>query len=97
VQASGVQWSFNISLQNIYTVLQKPPAYQSCGIFRRPQGAMTCEGACPFTGYGAHSALKGDGGTGSFCLLIPRPKNIILSLITFTEKSVLKIGFVLSI
>jgi hypothetical protein len=33
---------------------------------------MTCETAHPFAGCRAHSALVGDGGTGSFCLLIPQ-------------------------
>jgi hypothetical protein len=34
--------------------------------FEASPGAVTCETACPFTGCRAHSALMGDGGTGSF-------------------------------
>jgi hypothetical protein len=33
---------------------------------------MTFEAACPFTGYGAHSAFMEDMGAGLFCLLIPQ-------------------------
>jgi hypothetical protein len=69
VQESGVEWSQHLC-RNIYIVLQKPPAYQPFGILRHPQGAITCETIQPFTGCGAHSALMGTGGTGSFCLLI---------------------------
>jgi hypothetical protein len=58
--------------RNIYTTLQNLPAYQPCGILRHPQGAMTCETVHPSTGCGAHSALTGDGGIGSSCLLIPQ-------------------------
>jgi hypothetical protein len=49
-----------------------PPVYLPCGILRHPPEAMTCEASCPFTGYGAHSVLMGDGSTGLFCLLIPQ-------------------------
>jgi hypothetical protein len=58
--------------RSMYTVLQKSPACQPCDILRHPQGAITCETIHPFTGCGAHSALMEDGGTGSFCLLIPQ-------------------------
>jgi hypothetical protein len=37
---------------------------------------MTCEATCPFTGYKAHRALMGDGGSGSFCLLIPQAQQV---------------------
>jgi hypothetical protein len=59
----------------IHTVLWKPLAYQPCGILRHLQGAITCETICPFTGCGAHRALTGDGGTGSFCFLIPQTQH----------------------
>jgi hypothetical protein len=70
VQESGVDWSLNISLQECIHSSVKACAYQPCGILRHPQGAITCETTCPFTGCRAHSALMGDGGTGHFCLLI---------------------------
>jgi hypothetical protein len=65
----------------MYTVLWKLPSFQSCGILRHPQRAISCEAACPFTEYGAHSALMGDEGTGSFYLLILQIQHYLISII----------------
>jgi hypothetical protein len=48
---------------------------------RHPHGAMMCETACIFTGYRAHSALMGDGGTGSFLSSDPPDPTEIFVLI----------------
>jgi hypothetical protein len=61
-----VEWSLNIALQEHIHSPVKASSYRPCVILRHPQGAITCETACPLTGCRAHSALVGDGATGSF-------------------------------
>jgi hypothetical protein len=76
VQESGVEWSLNMSLhEHIHSSSKKPPGYQPGGISRHPQGAMTCDATCPFTGYWAKSALMGDGGTGLFLSSDPQTQH----------------------
>jgi hypothetical protein len=73
MQESGVEWSLNTYVQEHIHSSVKASCLSVLWLFEASPGAMTCEATCPFIGYGAHSALMGDGGMSSFCLLIPRP------------------------
>jgi hypothetical protein len=70
-----VEWSFDRSLQE-HIQFWESLLFQPCDILRHPQGAMTCETACPFTGCGAHSAVMGDEALAHFYLLIPQTQQV---------------------
>jgi hypothetical protein len=71
---SGVEWSFNISLQeHIHS-----PAKASCLLvlwhFEASPGGH--EATCPFTGCRAHSALRGDGALAHFVFWTPQAQQV---------------------
>jgi hypothetical protein len=72
VQESGTEWSLNIPLQEHIHSSANASCLSALWHFEASPGAMTCETIHPFIGCGAHSAVMGDGSTGSFCLLIPQ-------------------------
>jgi hypothetical protein len=59
--------------RNIYTILQKPPAYQPCAILRHPRGAMTCETVHSSIGCGATVLSWEMGALAHFVFWSPRP------------------------
>jgi hypothetical protein len=61
-----VEWSLNISVQEHVHSSAKASCLSALWFFEASPRAVTCEATCPFIGYGAHSALMEDGGTGSF-------------------------------
>jgi hypothetical protein len=63
---SGMEWSFDTSLQeHVYSPV-KAPCLSALWHFEASPVVMTCEAMCPFAGCRAHSALMGEGALAHF-------------------------------